>query len=65
MPELLSLHGLQHYTSTLMEHGYDNLRYLPEVTESELHEIGITDEGEKKKVRWTQNEWSLLVIITL
>ncbi len=35
----------------LIGNGYDTLKFLPEITESDLHDLGITDDREKIKVR--------------
>lgn len=38
---LLQFNGFQHYTNLLVQNGYDNMKFLGDVSEGELAEIGI------------------------
>ena len=44
-------HGLQKYTNKLIENGFDSVKYIHEVLDSDLVEIGVTDDWDRAKVR--------------
>ena len=41
--------GLQQYESVLVEEGFDDIDYLADITEEDLHEVGISKQGHVKK----------------
>jgi hypothetical protein len=48
--DLLAKNNLHHYTKLLLDNGYDNIKFLSDITSSDLTELGITDETEKTKL---------------
>lgn len=47
---LLEANGLQHFSDVLLSNGYDDLQFLAEVADAELHEIGIRQAADRDKV---------------
>ena len=50
MEDLLSLHGLMQYSAMLVANGYDDIRFISEITEDELEEIGVVARPERQRV---------------
>ena len=48
--DLLTLHGLSQYTSKLVGNGYDDIRFISDITDEELEEIGVTSQSERQRV---------------
>ena len=48
---LLQVNGLQHFSELLITNGYGDMRFITEISEAELHEIGITQASDRSKVR--------------
>ena len=48
--DLLALHGLSQYSKKLVENGYDDIRFIAEITDEELMEIGVLSPGERARV---------------
>ena len=51
--DLLSLHGLSQYAAKLVENGYDDIRFISDITDSELNEIGVVSPSERMRVSHT------------
>ena len=49
--DLLTSNGLQKYTSALVDNGFDDIRYVKDISNDDLVEIGVIDERDRAKVR--------------
>lgn len=48
--DLLTLHGLGQYTNLLISNGYDDIRFVSDITNEELMEIGVESSSERQRV---------------
>ena len=55
--DLLTSNGLQKYTSTMVDNGFDDIRYIKDISNDELLEIGVIDERDRAKVRGTSTTY--------
>ena len=55
--DLLTSNGLQKYTSTMVDNGFDDIRYIKDISNDELLEIGVIDERDRAKVKGTSTTY--------
>ena len=45
------MNGMEDYSYSLVDNGYDDLRFIHETTEEELADIGVDSQQDREKVR--------------
>lgn len=60
MEDLLTLHGLGQYTNLLVSNGYDDIRFVSDISDEELIEIGVGSPSERQRVSGRRCTWVIL-----